>query len=78
MDDLSGYNQIRTHDEDTSNVYIITDFRVYCYLVMTFGLKNNKVDNIKHHYETFNVMRNHKMMLNLNKCALRVDSKKFL
>ena len=40
MDGFSGYNQIKMHKEDIPKVSFITDFGVYCYLVMAFGLKN--------------------------------------
>ncbi|KAL8134680.1 hypothetical protein AgCh_009635 [Apium graveolens] len=40
MDGFSGYNQIKMHKDDIPKVSFITDFGVYCYLVMAFGLKN--------------------------------------
>ena len=40
MDGFSGYNQIKMDKDDTSKVSFITDFGVFCYLVMAFGLKN--------------------------------------
>ncbi|XP_074343028.1 uncharacterized protein LOC141680810 [Apium graveolens] len=40
MDGFSGYNQIRMHKGDTPKVSFITDFGVFCYLVMPFGFKN--------------------------------------
>ena len=40
MDSFSGYNQIKMDKDDTSKVFFITDFSVFCYLVMAFGLKN--------------------------------------
>ena len=40
MDGFSGYNQIRMDKDDTLKVSFIMDFGVFCYLVMTFGLKN--------------------------------------
>ena len=40
MDGFNGYNQIRMHKDDVSKVSFITDFGVFCYLVMAFGLKN--------------------------------------
>ncbi|KAL8102849.1 hypothetical protein AgCh_027393 [Apium graveolens] len=40
MDGFSGYNQIKMHKDDILKVSFITDFGVYCYLVMAFGLKN--------------------------------------
>ncbi|KAL8115421.1 hypothetical protein AgCh_022058 [Apium graveolens] len=40
MDGFSGYNQFKMHKDDIPKVSFITDFGVYCYLVMTFGLKN--------------------------------------
>ena len=88
--------------DDVPKVSFVTDFVVFCYLVMTFGLKNvgatyqrlankmfkyftgktmdvyvddilvkslNKADHLKHLSEAFEVLRTHKMMLNLAKCA---------
>ena len=40
MDGFSGYNQIKMDKYDTSKVSFITDFGVFYYLVMAFGLKN--------------------------------------
>ena len=40
MDGFSGYNQIKMHKDDTSKVSFRTDFSVFCYLVIAFGLKN--------------------------------------
>ena len=40
IDGFCGYNQINMHKDDTSKVYFITDFGVFCYLVMALGLKN--------------------------------------
>ena len=40
MDGFSGYNQIKMDKDDTSKVSFNTDFGVFCYLVMAFGLKN--------------------------------------
>ena len=39
-DGFSGYNQIKMDKDDTSKVSFITNFGVFCYLVMAFGLKN--------------------------------------
>ncbi|XP_074360195.1 uncharacterized protein LOC141700298 [Apium graveolens] len=35
-----GYNQIRMHKDETPDVSFITDFGLFCYLFMAFGLKN--------------------------------------
>src|SRR3954468_53063 len=40
LDAYSGYNQIRLKVEDQELTAFITPFGVYCYNVMTFGLKN--------------------------------------
>ena len=40
MDGFRGYNQIKMHNDDTSKVSFITDFGVFCHLIMAFGLKN--------------------------------------
>ena len=40
IDGFSGYNQIKMDKDDTSKLFFITDFGVFCYLVMAFGLKN--------------------------------------
>ena len=42
IDDFSGYNQIKIHKDDTSKVSFITDFGVFCYLVVAFRLKNTR------------------------------------
>ena len=39
MDGFSGYNQIKMDKDDTSKVSFITNFSVFCYLVMAFGTK---------------------------------------
>jgi hypothetical protein len=40
MDAYSGYNQIKMHTEDATKTAFITDYGVYYYKVMPFGLKN--------------------------------------
>ena len=40
MDGFNGYYQIKMDKDDTSKVSFITDFGVFCYLVITFSLKN--------------------------------------
>jgi hypothetical protein len=40
MDAFSGYNQILMHPEDREKTAFITDRGLYCYKVMSFGLKN--------------------------------------
>ena len=40
MDDFSGYNQIMMNREDQEKTSFITDRGIYCYKVMSFGLKN--------------------------------------
>ena len=40
MDTYSGYNQIPMYPQDQEKTAFITDFGVYCYNVMPFGLKN--------------------------------------
>ena len=40
MDGYNIYNQIKMHEGDTSKVSFKTDFDVFCYLIMAFGLKN--------------------------------------
>ena len=111
MDGFSWYNHIKMDKDDTSKVSFITNFGVFCYLVMAFSLKNagaiyqrlvnqifkdligkmmevyvddmlvkslDKVDQISHLQEAFEVLRHHKMMLNPAKCAFGVRSGKFL
>ncbi|KAL8088405.1 hypothetical protein AgCh_038254 [Apium graveolens] len=75
MDGFSGYNQIKMHKDDIPKVSSITDFGVYCYLVMAFGLKNAGATNQR---EALEVLRYHKMMLNPTKCAFGVESGNFL
>jgi hypothetical protein len=40
LDACSGYNQIKLKKEDQDLIAFITPHGVYCYNVMTFGLKN--------------------------------------
>ena len=40
MDGFSGYNQIKMSLEDEKDTSFRTPFRVYCYTVVPFGLKN--------------------------------------
>ena len=39
MDAFSGYNQIRMNKEDQEKTTFVTSQRLYCYMVMPFGLK---------------------------------------
>ena len=40
MDAFSGYNQIQMSEEDQEKIAFITGQGLYCYRVMSFGLKN--------------------------------------
>jgi hypothetical protein len=40
LDCYSGYHQIVFHVEDQSKTSFITPFGAYCYMTMSFGLKN--------------------------------------
>ena len=40
MDTYLGYNQISMHVPDQEHTSFITDHRLYCYKVMSFGLKS--------------------------------------
>ena len=40
MDGFSGYNQIKMAPEDMTKTTFTTKWRIYCYTVMPFGLKN--------------------------------------
>jgi hypothetical protein len=40
LDAYSGYNQIKLKKEDKEKTAFITPYRVFCYQVMPFGLKN--------------------------------------
>ena len=40
MDAFSGYNQIKMDEKDQEKTAFITSQRLYCYKVMSFGLKN--------------------------------------
>ena len=40
LDALSGYHQILMHPPDVEKTAFITPYRLYCYNVMPFGLKN--------------------------------------
>lgn len=111
MDTFSSYNQIFVYEPDQENTAFITNCGLYCYKVMSFGLKNiraiyqqlvNKIfkerirrtmkvyvddmiimsvhasDHAGHLTDTFNVIKQHQMRLNPEKCAFGVTSSKFL
>ena len=40
MDGFSGYNQINMVTKDITKTIFTTEWRIYCYTVMPFGLKN--------------------------------------
>jgi len=40
MDDFSGYNQIKMCPDDEKHTSFRTPLRAFCYMVMSFGLKN--------------------------------------
>ena len=40
MDAFSGYNQICMNEEDQEKTAFVTNQGLYCYKVMSFGLKN--------------------------------------
>ena len=40
MDAFSGYNQIKMKEEDQEKTSFVTSQRLFCYKVMSFGLKN--------------------------------------
>jgi hypothetical protein len=40
MDSFSGYNQILMAPEDMKKTTFVTEWGIYCYTVMLFGLKN--------------------------------------
>ena len=40
MDGFSGYNQIKMYPDDEKHTSFRTPLGVYCYTVMSFGLKN--------------------------------------
>ena len=40
MDDFSRYNQIKMAPEDMTKTIFTTEWEIYCYTVMPFGLKN--------------------------------------
>lgn len=43
MDAFSEYNQIKMHESDQEKTSFITDWELYYYRVMPFGLKNARV-----------------------------------
>ena len=43
MDEFSRYNQIKMAKADKLKTSFITEWGIYCYLVMPFGLKNTRV-----------------------------------
>ena len=40
MDAFSGYNQIKMNEKDQEKTSFVTSQRLFCYKVMSFGLKN--------------------------------------
>ena len=42
LDAFSGYHQIPMHPPDVDKMVFITPHRLYCYNVMSFGLKNSR------------------------------------
>ena len=42
MDAFSGYNQILMEEEDQEKIAFVTSQGLYCYKVMSFGLKNTE------------------------------------
>lgn len=40
MDAFLGYNQIKMYEPDQKRTTFITDWRLYCYWIMPFSLKN--------------------------------------
>ena len=45
LDCYSGYHQIALRKEDPSKTSFITLFGAYCYMTMSFGLKNTRATN---------------------------------
>ena len=43
MDGFSGYNQIKMAHKDMTKTTFTTEWGIYCYMVMPFGLKNARV-----------------------------------
>ena len=39
MDDFSGYNQVKMSPKDMTKTTFITEWGIYCHIVMPFGLK---------------------------------------
>ena len=40
MDGFSGYSQIKMASKDMTKTTFITEWGIYCYIVVSFGLKN--------------------------------------
>ena len=40
MDAFSGYNQIKMNEDDQERIFFVTSQGLFCYKVMSFGLKN--------------------------------------
>ena len=111
MDAFSSYNQIKIKEVDQEKTSFVTSQGLFCYKVMSFGLKNigatyqrlmNKMfahqirrnvqfyvddmlvkslredDHLSDLQETFDTLQAYNMKLNLNKCAFRVTTGKFL
>jgi hypothetical protein len=93
LDVYSGYHQISFTIDDEEKTTFITLFRIFCYIKMSFGLKNGGhiaemcthrlgssdwEDLLDDLKETFNNLRKYKMMLNPKKCVFGVSSEKLL
>ncbi|KAK0584000.1 hypothetical protein LWI29_006267 [Acer saccharum] len=111
MDAYSGYNQILMHPDDQEKTIFVTERRIFCYKVMSFGLKNagatyqrlvNKMftkmlgstmevyiddmlvksliaqQHINHLRQSFDILDQYGMKLNLTEYSFGVSSGKFL
>ena len=59
MDGFMGYNQIKMAPKDMTKITFTTEWRIYCYMVMPFGLKNARAT-----YQRMAITLLHDMMHN--------------
>ncbi|RVW20504.1 Transposon Ty3-I Gag-Pol polyprotein [Vitis vinifera] len=78
LDAFSGYHQIPMAPGDEEKTVFITPHRLYCYRVMSFGLKNARATYQRLMTKIFKPLIGDIVELNPAKCAFGVSSGKFL
>ncbi|GKV41663.1 hypothetical protein SLEP1_g49163 [Rubroshorea leprosula] len=78
LDAYSGYHQVTMAPEDKEKTSFYAGDEIYCYMMMSFGLKNATEDHLNDLKETFNNLKKNRMRLNPAKCIFGVEFGKFL